>query len=72
MWQQDSELGVVFAERQRDVRIIVNIAGRFCLSNRWNARGERRVFACRAVYLSPQAVALATVVIGRPPLVIRE
>jgi hypothetical protein len=63
MRQQDLELKVAAAERRRDVRIIVNIAGRFCLSSRWNVR---RVFACRAVNLSPRAVALATVIIGEP------
>lgn len=66
MRPQDMELGIVFAERRRDVRIIVNIAGRFSLSSRLNARDDRRVFACRAVNLSPQAVALATVIIGEP------
>jgi hypothetical protein len=60
---QDLELKVAAAQRRRDVRIMVNIAGRFCLSSRWSAR---RVFACRAVNLSPRAVALATVVIGEP------
>jgi len=66
MRPQDMELGIVFAERRRDVRIIVNIAGRISLSSRLNARDDRRVFACRAVNLSPQAVALATVIIGEP------
>jgi hypothetical protein len=60
---EDTELDdVVFVERRRDVRIIVNIGGRFSLSDRRDARGERRVFACRAVNLSPRAVALASVV----------
>jgi hypothetical protein len=64
---QDVEIGdVVFVERRRDVRIIVNVAGRFSLSDRRDAHGERRVFACRAVNLSPRAVALATVVDGKP------
>jgi hypothetical protein len=51
---------VVFVERRTDVRIIVNIAGRFSLADRRNQRGERRVFACRAVNLSPRAIALAS------------
>ena len=57
----DAELDdVVFVERRHDVRIIVNIPGRFSLSDRRDARGERRVFACRAVNLSACAVALAS------------
>jgi hypothetical protein len=55
---------VVFAdepvERRRDVRIIVNIPGRFSVSDRRDARGERRVFACRVVNLSARAVAFAS------------
>jgi hypothetical protein len=53
---------VVFVERQKDVRIIVSIAAQFSSSERRDARGERRVFTCRAVYLSPDAVALASTV----------
>jgi hypothetical protein len=51
---------VIFVERQEDVRIIVSIPARFSSSERRDARGERRVFDCRAVYLSPGAVALAS------------
>jgi len=55
------ELGdIIVVERRQDVRIIANIAGRFMLSNRRDARGERRVFACRAVNLSSRAIALAS------------
>jgi hypothetical protein len=61
----ETEFGdVVFAERRRDVRIIVSIPGRYSLSDRRDARGERRVFACRAVNVSPHAIALATPVNG--------
>jgi hypothetical protein len=52
-------------ERQPDVRIIVNIPGRYSLSDRRDARGERRVFACRAVNVSPRAIALAAPVNGK-------
>jgi hypothetical protein len=52
-------------ERQSDVRVIVNIPGRYSLSDRRDARGERRVFACRAVNVSPRAIALAAVVNGK-------
>jgi hypothetical protein len=51
---------VIFVERQEDVRIIVSIPARFTSSERREARGERRVFACRAVYLSPDMVALSS------------
>jgi len=62
---KDAEFGdVVFVERRRDVRIIVSIPGRYSLSDRRDARGERRVFACRAVNVSPHAIALATPVNG--------
>jgi hypothetical protein len=50
---------VIFVERQEDVRIIVSIPAQFSLGQS-DARGERRVFACRAVYLSPDTVALAS------------
>jgi hypothetical protein len=53
---------VIFVERQEDVRIIVSIPAQFSSSERRDARGERRLFACRAVYLSPGRVALASTV----------
>jgi hypothetical protein len=56
---------VVIVECQRDIRIIVNVPGRYSLADRRNARGERRVFACRAVYLSPHEIALAAPVNGK-------
>jgi hypothetical protein len=56
---------ILIVERREDVRIIVNIAGRFSLANRRNAHGERRVFACRAVNLSPRSVAVASAVSGK-------
>ncbi len=55
----------VIVERRSDVRIIVNIAGRFSLADRRNAQGDRRVFACRAVNLSPHAIALASPISGK-------
>ena len=55
---------VVFVERRRDVRIIVSIPGRYSLAGRRDARGERRVFSCRAVNVSPHAIALAAPVNG--------
>ncbi len=52
-------------DRRRDVRIIVSIGGQFSLADRRDPRGERRVYACRAVNLSPGAIALATAVSGK-------
>jgi len=56
---------VIFVERQQDVRIIVSIPARFSSSERRDTSGERRVFMCRAIYLSPTAVAFASPVIVR-------
>ncbi|HLN37504.1 MAG TPA: hypothetical protein VK337_06955 [Xanthobacteraceae bacterium] len=51
---------IAFVEPRRDSSIIVNIAAQFSLSDRRNRRGERRVFQCRAVYLSTRAICLVT------------
>lgn len=56
---------LAFGERGLDVRIIVSIPGRYSLSDRRDARGERRVFACRAINVSPRAIALAGPVTGK-------
>lgn len=68
-WREDTMLppnsfcdDIIFVERRNDVRIIVNIAGTFSLSDRRDARGQRRVFACRVVNLSAQAVALISAI----------
>jgi hypothetical protein len=53
---------IAFVEPRRDSSIIVNIAAQFSLSDRRNRRGERRVFQCRAVYLSTRAICLVTTV----------
>jgi hypothetical protein len=47
------------AER-RDNRIIVSIAGQFSISSRRGVGGARPVFACRAVHVTSQAIALAS------------
>ena len=57
---------IVWADRREDVRIVVSIPGRFSLADRRDMRGERRVFSCRAVNVSSQAVALASAVSGKP------
>src|ERR1700674_3978592 len=53
------------AEQRREVRIVVSIPGRYSLADVRDARGERRVFACRAVNLSAQSIALAGPVNGK-------
>ena len=53
---------IVWVERRQDVRIAVSIPGRFWLADRRDMQGERRVFPCRAVNLSSQAIALAAAV----------
>jgi hypothetical protein len=50
----------VFAERRKDVRIIVNVAGQFSMSNRRSPGGARPVFSCRAVHVSNQTIALVS------------
>jgi hypothetical protein len=56
---------VVVAEPQPEVRVIVRIPGRYSLADERDARGERRVFPCRAVYLSPHEIGLAGPVVGK-------
>jgi hypothetical protein len=53
------------SERQRDIRIIVRLPGRYSLANRRNARGERRTFSCRAVNISENSIALVAPVTGK-------
>jgi hypothetical protein len=56
---------VVWVDRREDVRVIVSIAGIFSLADRRDMQGERRVFSCQAVNVSPRAVALASAVNGK-------
>jgi hypothetical protein len=53
---------IVFVERRRNVRIIVNIAGRFSIAGRRAAAPGRAVFSCRAVNVSNRAIALIAAV----------
>jgi hypothetical protein len=59
-----SDIELVVRERRDDVRIIVSLPGRYWLVPGGGARGEVRQFACRAINISPQAVALAAPVQG--------
>jgi hypothetical protein len=49
----------------RDAQIIVSVAGRYWLDHRRDSRGERRMFACRAISISSHALALAAPVCGK-------
>jgi hypothetical protein len=51
---------VIFVECRDDVRIMARIPGTFSLADRWDMYGDRRVFRCRAVNLSPDWVALTS------------
>lgn len=50
---------VMVVERRRDIRIIVSLSARVFLKNRRGANGEIAEYACRAINISPRAVALA-------------
>jgi hypothetical protein len=52
-------------ERRDARRVYVSLAGRYSLASSLNARGEPRQFACRAVNISTQGVALAAPVAGK-------
>jgi hypothetical protein len=53
---------IAFAEQRR---IVVSIPGRYSLSDVRDMRGERRIFACRAVSISPENIVLAAPVRGK-------
>ena len=52
-------------ERRDERRVHVSLAGRYSLASSINARGEPRQFACRAVNVSTQGLALAAPVVGK-------
>jgi hypothetical protein len=58
----NSNLAVV--ERRREVHIIISVPGRYRLANRGNPRREPEQYACRAINISPQAIAFAAPVRG--------
>ena len=51
-------------DRRDDVRVVVNLPGRYMLSNKRNLKGDRCEFACRIVNVSLGAMALAAPVPG--------
>jgi hypothetical protein len=60
----DDVIDVAGYDRRDDVRVIVNIPGRYMLSNKRNLKGDRCEFACRIVNVSVDAMALAAPVPG--------
>jgi hypothetical protein len=60
----DDVIEVPACERRDDVRVVVNIPGRYMLSNKRNLKGDRREFACRIVNVSLEGMALAAPVPG--------
>ena len=50
---------VMVVERRRDIRIIVSLSARVFLKHRRSAFGDLAEYACRAINISPRAVALA-------------
>ena len=56
---------LVIVERRQNSRIIISVPGSYMLADHRNTRGERRTLPCRAVNISPEAIALAAPVRGR-------
>ncbi len=55
---------IVAVDRRSEVRIITSIPGRYSLGSRYDAQGQRREFACRALNMSSRAMLLAAPVNG--------
>src|ERR1700738_2551382 len=62
--EMDDVIEVPAYERRDDVRVIVNLPGRYMLANKRSLNGERCEFACRIVNVSLGAMALAAPVPG--------
>ncbi len=62
--EMDDVIEVSAYERRDDVRVIVNLAGRYMLASKRNLKGERCEFACRIVNISLAAMALSAPVPG--------
>jgi len=60
----DDVVEVSSYDRRDDVRVIVNIPGRYMLANKRNLKGDRCEFACRIVNVSLGAMALSAPVLG--------
>lgn len=60
----DSLIALVGRDRRDELRVVVNIPGRYQLASKRKLNGDRREFACRIVNLSATAMALAAPVPG--------
>jgi hypothetical protein len=60
----DDVIEVPAPERRYDVRVIVNLPGRYMLASKRNLKGDRCEFACRIVNISLAAMALSAPVMG--------
>jgi hypothetical protein len=60
----DDVIEVPAYERRDDVRVLVNLPGRYMLASRRNLKGDRCEFACRIVNVSLEGMALAAPVPG--------
>ena len=60
----DDVIEVRAYERRDDVRVLVNLPGRYMLASRRNLKGDRCEFACRIVNVSLEGMALAAPVPG--------
>jgi hypothetical protein len=60
----DDVIEVPAHERRDDVRVIVNLPGRYMLASKRNLKGDRCEFACRIVNVSLIAMALSAPVPG--------
>jgi hypothetical protein len=60
----DSLIASLNRERRNEVRVLVNIPGRYQLASKRKLNGDRREFACRIVNLSASAMAVAAPVLG--------
>jgi PilZ domain-containing protein len=60
----DDVIEVPGRERREDVRVIVNLPGRYMLASKRNLKGDRCEFACRIVNISLAGMALSAPVQG--------
>jgi hypothetical protein len=60
----DDVIEVAAFERRDDVRVLLNLTGRYMLASKRNLKGERCEFACRIVNVSVSGMALAAPVPG--------
>ena len=60
----DTLIASLGRERRNEMRVLVNIPGRYQLASKRKLNGDRREFACRIVNLSATAMAIAAPVLG--------